>query len=326
MHNVGPAPLSRSVLLCWLPAALALLAVGLARLLPEETVWGYALSALLLSAPVWLMALWPLWALLVAWRTGARLVPLLCACLGLLLMGRPLPGPEDGEGFFVVSANVNAFTGAPEVLEAALAELGADAVLVHERRGAQVAGMERVADDFSAVLPRASHHAAAFCRIGVDCVGHVTEQIGSSTMAMPIVSVRLGGSLCVIGVHAPPPYPRDPTGMTPYVAHLGTLIDSGRMRAAYGACRAGDATLLIGDMNAVPGSTPIRALPAMGLVDALAGTGVFGASWPGGGDWPDLPVLRLDHVFLGAVSVSGLHHITLPGSDHRALGGRFRAR
>ena len=323
MHNVGPAAVSRSALLCGLPAGLALLAVGLARLLPEQTVWGYALSSLLLSAPVWLMAIWPVVALLVAWRTGARLLPMLCACLGLLFMGHPLPGPEGGAGIFVVSANVNAFTGAPEALEIALAELGADAVLIHERRGAQIAGMERVADDFSQTLPRASHHAAAFCRVGADCEGHVTEQIGSTTMAMPIVFVRLDGELCVVGVHAPPPYPRDPTGMTPYVAHLGTLIANGRMRAAQGPCRTGDAALLIGDMNAVPSSTPIRTLPALGLVDALAGTGVFGASWPGGGDWPDLPVLRLDHVFLGAVSVSGLHHITLPGSDHRAIGGWY---
>lgn len=310
-------------MLCWLPAGCALLAVGLARLLPEETVWGYALSALLHSAPIWLMAAWPVIALLVAWRTGARLVPMLCACLGLLCMGRPLPGPDGGEGIFVVSANVNAFTGEPEILEAALAELGADAVLMFERRGAEIDGMERVADDFSKTLPRASHHAAAFCRIGADCEGHVTEQIGSKTMAMPFVFVRLDRALCVVGVHAPPPYPRDPTGMTPYVAHLSTLIASGRMRRAQGPCHAGDAALLIGDMNAVPGSTPIRALPALGLTDALAGTGVFGTSWPGGGDWPDLPVLRLDHVFLGAVSVSGLHHITLPGSDHRAIGGWY---
>ena len=151
--------MSRPGLLSAAPAALAVVMVGIALLLPEQTVWGYAAAALLLSAPVWLMAAWPLWSAAVAWRTGARLVPALCAAAGLLLMGRPLPAPEPGEGFYVVSANVNAFTGAPEALEAALAELRADAVLVYERRGAQIAGMERVADDFDATLSRARRFA-----------------------------------------------------------------------------------------------------------------------------------------------------------------------
>ncbi|MDG1479980.1 MAG: hypothetical protein P8R54_10325 [Myxococcota bacterium] len=312
-----------SGLLCALPAALSLVAVGLAVLLPEQTVWGYALAALLLSAPVWLMAAWPPWSLLVAWRTGERLVPGVCAVLGLLLMGQPLPAPEPGEGFLVVSANVNAFTGAPAAVEDALAQLGADVVLTYERRGAEIAGMVRVADDFDAQLARASHHAAAFCRLDTDCAGTVSAQLGSPTMAMPIVHVRLGGQLCVIGVHAPPPYPRDATGMTPYIAHLAAMIHAGRMRGDHGPCRDGDAAVLMGDMNAVPGSSPIRAMPLLGLTDALAGTGVFGASWPGGGDWPDLPVLRLDHAFVGAATVTGLHQVALPGSDHRALVGWF---
>lgn len=313
----------RSGLLCAPPAALALVAVGLSVLLPDQTVWGYALAALLLSAPVWLMAIWPLWSLLVAWKTGERLVPAVCAAAGLLLMGRPLPAPEPGEGFLVVSANVNAFTGAPAAVEAALAKLDADAVITYERRGAEIAGMVRVADDFGAQLSRASHHAAAFCRIGSDCEGSVSAQLGSPTMAMPIVHVRLGGRLCVVGVHAPPPYPRDATGMTPYVAHIEAMLRGGRMRGDHGPCRDGDAAVLMGDMNAVPGSAPIRALPPLGLTDALAGTGIFGASWPGGGDWPDLPVLRLDHTFLGAATVTGLHQVALPGSDHRALVGWF---
>ncbi|MFT5686739.1 MAG: hypothetical protein ACI8RZ_007696, partial [Myxococcota bacterium] len=260
----------RSGLLCAPPAVLSLFAVGVAVLLPEQTVWGYAVAALLLSAPVWLMAAWPVWSLLVAWRTGARLVPALCAITGLLLMGRPLPdpqlpSPQPGPGFLVVSANVNAFTGAPAAIEVALAELGADAVLTYERRGTDIAGMVRVADDFDAELPRASHHAAAYCRSGVDCEGVVTGQIGSESMAMPFVLVRLGGALCVIGVHAPPPYPRDPTGMTPYVAHLSSMIRDGRMRGAHGPCGDGDPVVVMGDMNAVPGSRPIRVLSGLGL-------------------------------------------------------------
>ena len=278
MLNVWWAVMSRSAGLCVAPALLAVAGVGIAMLLPDQTVWGAAAAALLLSAPVWLMAGWPVWSLLVAWRSGARLVPALCALLGLLLMGRPLPEPVPGAGFKVVAANVNAFTGEPQALETALASVQADAVLIFEKRGAEIDGMVRVADDFDAELTRESHHAAAFCRVGVACQGAVTGQIGSASMAMPIVLVRLGSELCLVGVHAPPPYPKDATGMAPYVHHLSTLISDGRITGNAAPCQPGDAAVVLGDMNAV---------------------------------------------FVGTAAVSGLHHIVLPGSDHRASVGWY---
>ena len=299
---------------------------GLAQLVPSLWIWGYAVQAVLLSAPPWLMALWPLWSLVVAWRTGHRLVPALLGGVGLLLMGRPERAPAaPPAGWKVVAANVNAFTGNEALLESSLALLSADVLILIERRGADIAGMVRLADDFDADLPRPSHHTAVFCRSGLPCEATVTAQIGSPTMAMPFALVRLDERLCFVGIHAPPPIPFDPTGMAPYIDHLTSRLSGGRLTERWGPCEASDAVVVLGDLNAVPGSAPHRALLAAGLRDARAHTGVFGVTWPSGGDWPELPVFRLDQVLLGVgVTVSGLHAVAVPDSDHKATVGWYQ--
>jgi endonuclease/exonuclease/phosphatase (EEP) superfamily protein YafD len=135
---------------------------------------------------------------------------------------------------------------------------------------------------------------------------------------MPVVQLRLAGA-CVLGMHAPPPYPYDPTGMHPYVTALLERIADGHMRTAWGACSAGDPVVLVGDLNAVPGSRPYRRMRSAGLRDPRRWVGVYGLTWPTGGGWPWVPLLRLDHVLIGAAPVRLVQTMRVPDTDHKAL-------
>jgi endonuclease/exonuclease/phosphatase (EEP) superfamily protein YafD len=304
------------------PALLAVLAPLLALPLPEDRVWAQIGVALLLSAPPWLWAAQAALSLLLALRGRGR--KHLFGLLALIGVGRPpalLPAarPLDG-GLRVAVVNVNAFSPLDAAqIEAWAAGLQLDALVAVERRGAEIDGMVRVADDFEARLPRPSHHSAAWCRAGLGCAADVSPQIGSPTMQMPVVRLHLPAvGRCLVGLHAPPPVPKDPTGLRPHLEALADVIASGRLARAYGPCPAGAGVVVAGDLNHVPGSWAARLLLDRGLTDALAGAGAFGATWPGGGGFPDLPVFRLDHVLVGDAEVGGLTRLRVPGSDHRA--------
>lgn len=319
----------------WGAARLALFAPGLlalglrvlAPLLPDEFVWVHAAKALLLVAPRWCLALWGPAALLLAARARA-LAPaaLVLGVFGLASAGRPL-SDAPGEGYRIVTSNVNTYgeNPTPGATEHALAALDADVVVALERRPEQIPGLRRVADDFEDDMPRPSHASAVFCREGVACEAAVTEQIGSETMKMPVALVRLGGELCLLGVHAPPPAPYDPSGIGPYIQEIARHLAAGRLSLDWGPCRAGDPALVSGDLNAVPLSTAWRTLDrCCGLSAPLLAHGVFASSWPAGGGWPNLPVFPIDHVFAGAVEVSGLRLARVPGTDHKAVMMRAR--
>lgn len=286
----------------------------------DQNTTGYALEALTRSAVPLLMLAWPVWALLL-WRL--QQVPGREAILGgagLLLMGIPprctLP-PQPGEAVVIVS-NVNAYTGNDARLEDFFAQQTADAIITVEQRGAAIDGMVRVADNYDQSLPRPSYGSAAYCRDETRCTATVSELIGSQTIAMPVVQLRLAGA-CVLGMHAPPPYPYDPTGMHPYVTALLERIVDGHMRTAWGACLAGDPVVLVGDLNAVPGSRPYRRMRSAGLRDPRRWVGVYGLTWPTGGGWPWVPLLRLDHVLIGAAPVRLVQTMRVPDTDHKAL-------
>lgn len=310
---------SRVVLLC-LPLAAALLCSVCAVFAPDQSTIGYAVEALSRSAVPLLMLVWPLWALLL-WalhRVSGRQAFL--SAIGLMLMGIPprcAPPPQPGEVIVIVS-NVNTYTGNDARLEGFFAQQGADAIITVERRGADISGMVRVADNYSESLPRPSHGSAAYCRDPTRCTATVSAQIGSETFAMPVVQLRLAGS-CLLGLHAPPPYPHDPTGMQPYVTAILERIREGRMRTSWGACAAGDPVVVAGDLNAVPGSGPYRRMLSAGLRDPRRWAGVYGLTWPTGGGWPGVPLMRLDHVFIGAVQARLLRTVRIPDGDHKAL-------
>ena len=310
--------------LVMLPGALVIASLGAASVCPTSKIWGYALQAVLLSAPPWIGLLWPIWCVfLVLGNRAKRLLFILP--VGLVFVGRPLPQmpATTPAGLKVVSANVNAFFDDREGLESALSSLDADLLFVIEQRAVDVIGMQRVVDNFDSDLPRISHAVAVFCREGLECPAHITPQIGSPTMAMPFALVRPIPRSCFVSVHAPPPVPRDPTGMTPYIDWLMERIVGGQLQEDWGPCVAGDEVVVLGDLNAVPGSRPYRRLRSAGLSDPFEGTGLWGLSWPSGGGWPDFPLFRLDHVLMGDVAVEGLHHVQLHGADHLALVGWF---
>jgi endonuclease/exonuclease/phosphatase (EEP) superfamily protein YafD len=289
------------------PALAAPACFGLAALLPQDQVWPAAVAALFLASPRWILALWaPLGLLL-----GLRVRPLLPAglvlgSLGLLLSGAPL-ADEPGEGWFIVSANVNTYGEDPEphALERALGALRADVVLTVERRAEQIPGMLRVADDYGDLMPRPSHGSAVFCREAFPCEAAVTPQIGSDSMKMPVVLTRIDARLCLLGLHAPPPAPYDATGVVPYMAAVASHVEGGRMSGDWGPCRAGDPVIASGDLNAVPWGRAWSTLRARGLETPLLRHGIWATTWPAGGGWPNAPFFALDHVFVGEARACG---------------------
>ncbi|GEM_PF-961175 len=300
-----------------LPLLLGLACHCAAWALPADRIWTNAAQALLLTAPRWCLLLWPLGALGLLLRHRRFGAPMLLTVAGLALAGLP-PGPSTGEGFLLVSANVQAFAETHHGLEQALGGLQADVVLTLEKRALQIPGMTRVADNYDRELSRDSHGTAVFCREGLACEAVVTDEFGSDTSRMPLALIRLDG-VCVLGVHGPPPVPLDASGLAPYMARLAEALDRGRLARAWGPCRVGDPALVAGDLNAVPGSGPHRLLLSRGLTDVVQPQGIWAGTWPAGGGWPDLPVMRLDHLLAGQVQVDGVRTLRLPGADHKAL-------
>jgi hypothetical protein len=300
-----------------LPPLMGLVCHCVAWFLPAHVIWTHALQALLLTAPRWLMLLWPLGALGVAIRCRVVLAPLGLGIAGLALAGVPSL-PSQGPGRVLVSANVQAFAEGVGELEDALGALEADVLLTIEMRAHEVPGMVRLADNYDRDLSRESHGTAVFCRVGVPCQAVITPEFGSATSAMPLALIRLDG-VCLLGVHGPPPVPLDASGLAPYVRRVADSVVQGRMAHDWEPCRKGDPAVVIGDLNAVPGSGPHRLLRSRGLQDSLQLQGVWASTWPAGGGWPNLPVLRLDHLLTGAVAVRAVETLRLPGTDHKAL-------
>jgi hypothetical protein len=246
--------------------------------------------------------------------------------VGLVLAGIPEFPPSDiATGLKVVSANVNAYSDTEDSapLEAALSELKAGVLITIEERAHNVVGMTRVADNYEEDLPRISHGTAVFCRDPVQCDARITEEFGSDHSRMPLALVRLTHGvqrpICLLGIHSPPPAPFDTSGIGPYISTIASHLEDGSISTPWNPCQRGDDAVVLGDMNAVPWSTAWRALRATGLTDVLRWRGIYASSWPAGGGWPNLPLLRLDHLLVGTTDAQGVHLQRIPGSDHKAL-------
>lgn len=284
--------------------------------MPADTVSSYGVQAILLSAWPWWMLIWTCCWIYLAFNYSPW--NLLGVPLCLLCGIPPKTVESKSTDYNIVVANVNAFTGNEETLSKAVQSWNADTVVLIEKRAETVPDMIRVADDFSVAVPRPSHHMAVFCKPSADCSAHVSPQIGSNTMAMSYALLKTN-DICVVIVHAPPPIPKDTTGMMPYLDALDDYIDSGRVVSKWEVCDVDDKVLLVGDLNAVPRSRPYQRILSFGLADQQGLSGLWRLSWPSGGGWINFPLFRLDHVFTHPELELGHSQIRIPDSDHKAL-------
>lgn len=292
-----------------------------AELLPRTSVVGQGVAALLWGGLPYLALVQCAFAP-VLWHRGFRSLALLSLGLGLLALGPDLRAskPPNPQAVRVAVLNVNSFSPDPEIgpLHTMVAALNLDLAIVVEKRPETLPGMIRVADDFEEPLPRPSFATAVFCRS--QCEAWVSPLIGSAHQRMPIGVVRVGHGergVCIIGIHAPPPAPLDATGMGPHIRWLSSFIDNGKISRHLGPCQREDGVVVAGDLNGVPGGRPYRWLTSRGLSDPLLFRGLRANTWPSGGGWPDLPLLRLDHILVGAADVQVGAKVRIPGSDHQ---------
>ncbi|MEL6344852.1 MAG: endonuclease/exonuclease/phosphatase family protein [Myxococcota bacterium] len=316
------------VLLALLPLLLGVLGLVLAYVMPDDTPSGYAAQTVMSSAFPWLMAAWPFWGL---GMLHFRMVPVSVGCVSLAgvgLAGCPplLPGPRIA-GAYVVAADVNADGNRTDAMVAHLASIEADAIITFEQRGGRIPGMIPIASSDEGTPPERA--ATVHCRADLEpgrCTAQISTPIGSQTRPMPVALLRMD-TVCVLGAHAPAPYPHSPTDTRDYVLAIAERINNGQLAAAWGPCQAGDPVVVSGNLNAAPGSPLLRALRATGLRDRLRFTGVHTTSWPGGGDFVAFPMIRLDHLLAApAARADYVERVYVPGSDHRGLLIHLRAK
>ena len=305
------------------PLVLAVVMRGAGELFPADEVWGHMGHSIGLSAWPWLCLFSPVWAAVARLRLGRWRWSMVAAIGVLSLAGIPF-GPDSGEGDLVLVANVNAYTAGRADLARAMEETGAQLVIEVEARARQIPGLVRRAHNFDAQVSRPSHYTAVYCHPDLECEAAITEEFGAKNMVMPLAMARVNGSVCIMGTHGPPPVPFNIAGLMPYMERIADIIDQGRMKEDWTVCRAGDPVVVAGDMNAVPGSWATRPFSGKGLSDPMAGHGVFATTWPSGGDWINLPLMQLDHLWVGATPVDSVRTIRLPGSDHQGILFRLR--
>ena len=307
-----------------LPLVMAIVLRLIAELFPSDEVWGHMGHSIGMSAWPWLCLFAPFWALLARWRFGRWTWTMVVAIASLPLAGFPLL-PGDGQGQPVLVANVNAYIPGRKHLSDALESSEAEVVIQVEARVQEIPGFSRLAHNFDEQVSRPSHYSAIFCRDGVRCDARITEEFGAKGMVMPLALVRLRGDVCLMGTHGPPPVPFNIAGLLPYMQRIADSIEDGRLVIDWAPCEKGDPVIVAGDMNAVPGSWATRLFEGKGLTDPLAWKGVFATTWPAGGEWINLPLMQLDHVWVGDVEVDGVRTVRMPGSDHKGLFFRIKS-
>jgi endonuclease/exonuclease/phosphatase (EEP) superfamily protein YafD len=300
----------------WLaPVCLSCILWLIGRFMPWENIYLYPIQAVLLTLPVWIMAVWLPWtiACVLWWKKRWWLV-----VVSLIGLGWPFSSTDPDDGFDVLVANVNAFSGRAQFLQSYIELMHVDVAVLVEKRAVEINGMIRQADDFSLPVARPSHHIAVFCR--EDCSAWVSGQIGSPDMAMSLALVRLPSEVCLIAIHAPPPVPKSATGMRPYIEFIEKYVSQGRLVADWEVCQQNDKVIIAGDMNAVAGSWPYRSLINTGIKDLRSYRGILGATWPTGSEaFIDFPFFRIDHILTKDVDVYNISTIDIPDSDHKGI-------
>lgn len=308
----------------WLfPYVFSVISVGIGWLMPWEHVWLYPLQAVLLTLPAWILSCMGIVHIVVLVFSRKRwwihLIGIALAVYPLFLYHTPSPKDVASlPGTNVLVSNVNAYTGNVQFVQNYFAMMHVDILVLLEKRGEEIEGMKRVADDFSTPVHKPSHHIAVFCR--EECRAWVSPQIGSNEMKMSFALVQWQPQLCLLAIHAPPPVPVVASGIRPYIEYLEKYIENGRVKADWEVCHKDDAVVVIGDFNAVPFSWPHRQLIDTGLEDKQLFAGIQSATWPSGGrKFVNFPFFRIDNVLSHPEITMGVEQIAVPDSDHQGL-------
>lgn len=321
----------RRALLWLLLAALVLpaLAVTGARLVQPRGALGVQLVSF---APVavlpYLVALVVLLAVL--WRARRRLPVLLAAVAvaGLValhgwwlapLFTGPTPAPSpDADPVTVMNANsLQGRIDAIGLVQAA-ADRRVDVLVVEEITTHQLATMESAG--LAEGWPyRLGEPGAGVSRTMVFSRFPLAdgERLDTTFDGWAVTVATPTGDLRLLAVHPSPP--TDP--------------DRWRADLAVVARAAGDADLVVGDLNATLDHGPLREILDTGLRDAaeLANAG-WQPTWPHEGEFrpagiPLPPFVAIDHVLLGSdMTALWARTVVVPGSDHAALVAQVAAR
>lgn len=270
-------------------------------------------------------------------------VPLLIACLGLVLVLRSwwrllgasatlalavvlawpmLPGPERDAvpeivapgSLSVLSLNVE-YGGADVQDIRSLSLQGVDAVAIQEitpdfEASLAAAGMFETFPHRAGTAREGAGGTMLLSRTPVELVDSTEDTVFDNLLATTTVD----GALWHLGViHTAPPQ----MGAEAWTRDAAAV---GEMVAPYTAGNL----LLVGDLNAIEQHHTMRELTADGSLHSLAvagrgrGEGLWEPTWPVGRTAP--PFARIDHAIAGeGVSGPVPTYLTVPGTDHRAL-------
>jgi endonuclease/exonuclease/phosphatase (EEP) superfamily protein YafD len=227
-------------------------------------------------------------------------------------------GPDLAEAdLTVVSANVQYGRGDPHVI-AGLAQ-DADVVAIQEVTPAFEASLTSVlGDDFP--YRQGSSSDDAFGTMTWSRTPLTDVRLGDTIFTSVIATTEVRGRRwTVANVHPVPPQ----RGSRRWESDAQRVLD-----LVQGSL--GERVVVVGDFNAIEEHLTMRRLAGAGLTNAMSG-------WSRGGDgwqptWPTdmtwVPrLIRIDHALhSGSVDAWRPRSVVVPGSDHKALVGAFKAR
>ncbi len=222
------------------------------------------------------------------------------------------PG-RDARRLTVVSGNVYYRTDRPSEIAESLLDLDADVIAMTEFSAPVEDAFERLDGGrrypfVAARTPGDRNGVAVYSRYPI--VGSTIAPLGQG-LAVDVVLDVDGVATRVVAVH-------------PLPGTDGVSLEawSSDLRAIGGIADPdtdGARTMIVGDFNATRWHPAFRDVLRRGWRDAheVLGAG-WSRSWPTGGRLP--PLVRIDHALVGtAVSVTDVHDVALPGSDHRGF-------
>jgi endonuclease/exonuclease/phosphatase (EEP) superfamily protein YafD len=293
------------------PWLFAILAVGIAigAVLPPALPFADALATLVPAGPAIALV-----GVLFGGRSAASALALVAALacstvVGREYLGGPAPG-RDGHAMIVVTHNVSSENVDPQATVAALADSGADVLLLQETDG-------RLTPHLDALRPRYPY--------GHTCRGRCSMAIVSR---WPLDRVRwrfhdaagkaYGPALYTTIVHLP--WGGEARLATVHLSRkdTGPARELHRSELADAVQRAGTtSTVLAGDFNLTPWGSAMRALdddmrPMVRVTRAMFS---FPARWQQRS--APMPLIPIDHLYAGpAWAVASVQRLPKTGSDH----------